>query len=196
VTADTGKERLGRGEHARQRILRAALDVLADDGMPGFSMEAVARRAGASKPTLYRRWNSASALLVDAMDAQFRPLPDVDTGDLRADLITLLTGFAASLTDVRFPRLMAAFIDAAERAPALAEMHGRLTDRRREPLARLLVRAAQRGQITPSLDVELVVDQLAAPFFYRRFVAHRPIPGDMPGAVVDAVLAAYGSAPQ
>jgi AcrR family transcriptional regulator len=191
VTADMAKERLGRGEHARQRVLQAALDVLADDGMPGFSMEAVARRAGASKPTLYRRWNSASALLVDAMDAQFRPLPDVDTGDLRADLITLLTGFVSSLTDTRFPRLLAAFIDAAERAPALAELHGRLTDRRREPLARVLALAVQRGEVGPAVDVDLVVDQLAAPFFYRRFVAHRPIPTDMPAAVVDAVLAAY-----
>jgi AcrR family transcriptional regulator len=170
-------------------VLRAALDVLADDGMPGFTVESVARRAGASKATVYRHWPTPSALLVDAMDAEFRPLPEVDTGDLRADLVRLLTAFASSFTDSPFPKLMAAFTDAAERDPALGEMHAELTRRRREPLVRLLDSAAGRGELVGDLDVELVVDLLAAPFFYRRLVAHRAMPADLPGAVVDHVLA-------
>jgi AcrR family transcriptional regulator len=170
-------------------VLRAALDVLADDGMPGFTVESVARRAGASKATVYRHWPTPSALLVDAMDAEFRPLPEVDTGDLRADLVRLLTAFASSFTDSPFPKLMAAFTDAAERDPALGEMHAELTRRRREPLVRLLDAARGRGELVGDVDVELVVDLLAAPFFYRRLVAHRAMPADMPGAVVDHVLA-------
>jgi AcrR family transcriptional regulator len=86
---------LRRGKHARRRVLSAALEVLAESGMPGFRIESVARRAGASKATLYRHWPSASALLVDAMDAEFRPLPDVARGDVRADTISVLTGIAA-----------------------------------------------------------------------------------------------------
>ena len=186
---ETARAPLGRGEHARRRVLRAALDVLADDGMPGFTVESVARRAGASKATVYRHWPTSSALLVDAMDAEFRPLPDVDTGDLRTDLVRLLTAFASSFTDSPFPKLMAAFTDAAERDPALGEMHAELTRRRREPLVRLLDAARARGELVEDLDVELVVDLLAAPFFYRRLVAHRAMPADMPGAVVDHVLA-------
>ncbi len=62
-------EPISRGDGARQRVLRAALDVLDEDGLPGFTMEAVARRAGASKATLYRRWPTVGALLIDAMDA-------------------------------------------------------------------------------------------------------------------------------
>ncbi len=186
---ETARAPLGRGEHARRRVLRAALDVLADDGMPGFTVESVARRAGASKATVYRHWPTSSALLVDAMDAEFRPLPDVDTGNLRTDLVRLLTAFASSFTDSPFPKLMAAFTDAAERDPALGEMHAELTRRRREPLVRLLDAARARGELVEDLDVELVVDLLAAPFFYRRLVAHRAMPADMPGAVVDHVLA-------
>jgi AcrR family transcriptional regulator len=170
-------------------VLRAALDVLADDGMPGFTVESVARRAGASKATVYRHWSTPSALLVDAMDAEFRPLPEVDTGDLRADLVRLLTAFASAFAGSPFPKLMAAFTDAAERDAALGEMHAELTRRRREPLVRLLDGARARGELVEDLDVELVVDLLAAPFFYRRLVAHRGMPADMPGAVVDHVLA-------
>ena len=183
------REPVGRGEQARRRVLRAALDVLADDGMPGLTMESVARRAGASKATVYRHWPSPSALLVDAMDAEFRPLADVDTGDLRADLVALLTAFSSSLTGSPFPRLMAAFTDAAERDPALAELHAELTRRRREPLLRVLTAAVARGELPGDTDTDLVVDLLAAPFFYRRLVAHRALPADMPGLVVDHVLA-------
>ena len=186
---ETARAPLGRGEHARRRVLRAALDVLADDGMPGFTVESVARRAGASKATVYRHWPTPSALLVDAMDAEFRPLPEVDTGDLRADLVRLLTAFASSFTDSPFPKLMAAFTDAAERDPALGEMHAELTRRRREPLVRLLDGAVDRGALVGNVDVELVVDLLAAPFFYRRLIAHQSMPPDLPGAVVDHVLA-------
>jgi AcrR family transcriptional regulator len=184
--------RRGRGEHARRRVLRAALEVLAESGMPGFTVEAVARRAGASKATLYRHWPSASALLVDAMDAEFRPLPDLATGDLRADLISFLTAFADMLRHSPFPETMAAFIDAAERDPALAGLHAEITERRREPLLRIVIEASRRGAIRGDVDPELVVDLLSAPFFYRRLIAHRPIPAGMPAAVVDHVLATLG----
>jgi hypothetical protein len=68
-------------------------------------------------------------------------------------------------------------------------MHAELTRRRREPLLRVLDAARARGELVDDLDAELVVDLLAAPFFYRRLVAHRPMPPELPGAVVDHVLA-------
>jgi hypothetical protein len=80
---------------------------------------------------------------------------------------------------------MAAFIEAAEREPALAEMHADLTRRRREPLLAVLGRAQRRGELSDRLDLELTTDLLTAPFFYRRFVAHHPIPQ----ALVDDVIA-------
>lgn len=185
----TAFEPLRRGEHARRRVLAAALEVLAENGMPGFTIESVARRAGASKATLYRHWPSASALLVDAMDAEFRPVPDVATGDVRADLVAVLETAVAMFARPPFPQLMAAFMDAAERDPALADLHVSLTERRRLPLLRIVVDGMRRGELRGDVDPELVVDLLAAPFFYRRFVAHRPVPGDMPAAVVDRILA-------
>ena len=199
----TGRERIDpaavaartpatRGSRARQRILRAALTVLADEGLPGFSMEAVARAAGASKTTLYRRWPSAGALLVDAMDATFRPFPTPVTGHLPADLAELLTGQADLLQHTAFPRLMAAFIDAAEREPALAALHGDLTHRRRQPVLSVLAQARDRGQIPAQTDLELATDLLTAPFFYRRFIAHRSIPPELISEVVQAVLTAIG----
>jgi AcrR family transcriptional regulator len=177
-----------RGAGARQRVLRAALEVLDADGLPGFTMEAVARRAGASKATLYRHWPSAGALLVDAMDATFRAQPAPDTGDVATDVKQLLDGFVALVAHTPFPRLLAAFMDAAERDETLKALHADLTRRRREPLLQVLARGRERGQLDEDPDPELTVDLLTAPLFYRRFVAHRPIDPDLVDSLITRVL--------
>jgi AcrR family transcriptional regulator len=181
-------EPIARGDGARRRMLQAALEVLDQDGLPGFTMEAVARRAGASKATLYRRWPTVGALMIDAMDATFRPFPVPDTGRVDTDVAQLLTAFVTLLEHTPFPRLLAAFIDAAERDPALAALHADLTRRRREPLLVVLARARERGQLPPDLDPEVVTDLLTGPFFYRRFIAHRPIPPDLINNIITRVL--------
>jgi AcrR family transcriptional regulator len=183
---------VSRGAGARQRVLRAALEVLDADGLPGFTMEAVARHAGASKATLYRHWASAGALLVDAMDATFQPAPAPDTGDVATDVKVLLDAFVALVTGTPFPRLLAAFIDAAERDETLQALHADLTRRRREPLLAVLARGRERGQLPADPDPELTVDLLTAPLFYRRVVAHRPIP---PGLVDDLIAEVLGRRP-
>jgi AcrR family transcriptional regulator len=185
---DGGQSRATRGDGARQRMLSAALDVLDEAGLAGFTMEAVARRAGASKATLYRRWPTTGALLVDAMDATFRPIPAPDTGSVVSDVAEILNTFVTLLEQTPVPRLLAAFIDAAEHDPALSKLHTDLTDRRREPMLVVLARGRDRGELGPDTDPELTTDLLSSPFFYRHFVAHRPIPRSMVDEVVERVL--------
>src|SRR6266542_1808900 len=154
------REPISRGDGARQRVLQAALEVLDEHGLPGFTMEAVARRAGASKATLYRRWPTVGALLIDAMDATFQPFPVPDSGRVETDLAQLLAAFVTVLEQTRFPRLLAAFIDAAERDPTLAALHADLTRRRREPLLIVLNRARDRGQVPPDLVHDVIANVL------------------------------------
>ncbi|MFG2054311.1 TetR/AcrR family transcriptional regulator [Micromonospora sp. NPDC048930] len=183
---------VSRGAGARQRVLQAALQVLDEHGLAGFTMEAVARQAGASKATLYRHWPTAGALMVDAMDATFQPFPVPDTGRVETDVAQLLTAFVTLLEHTPFPRLLAAFIDAAERDSTLAALHADLTRRRREPLLLALNRARERGQLPGDLDPELAIDLLTGPFFYRRFIAHRPIPPSLVDDVIAQVLGTTG----
>ena len=80
-----------RGAALEQAILGAAIDVLLASGYPGFTIEAVARRAGTNKNTIYRRWPSRAALGV----AAYRRLavgdePSPDLGSLREDALELL----------------------------------------------------------------------------------------------------------
>lgn len=64
--------------------------------------------------------------------------------------------------------------------------------RRRGPFRRVLHRARDRGEIRSTIDLELAVDLLTAPSFYRRFVAHRSCGRAYAAAVVDSILAAIG----
>lgn len=80
-------------------IRTAAFEELADVGYGKLSMEAVARRAGVSKPTLYRRWPGKEQLVLSlvaevAVDAADTP----DTGSLRGDIRAFLEAAAAGLT--------------------------------------------------------------------------------------------------
>src|SRR5690606_30791687 len=55
-----------RGEEARVAILKAAYQMLEEDGMPSFTSEGVAARAGSAKTTIYRWWPSRESLAVAA----------------------------------------------------------------------------------------------------------------------------------
>lgn len=161
--------------------------------MSGFTMEAVAERAQASKATVYRHWKSRVSLLVDAMDLAFPPFPVPANGDLRRDLGELLAAQEALLQRGPFARLLAAVIDAAEREPALAALHFDLTERRRRPVLEALRRARSRGEIRPDADLEVALDLLAGPAFYRRLIAHRELPAGYTASIIDLVLDALGA---
>ena len=74
-----------------RRIAQAALDLFAEAGWAGFAMEAVARRAGVGKASLYLRWNTKEALLANAVTWRLAWVADVDTGTLHGDLVELAT---------------------------------------------------------------------------------------------------------
>jgi AcrR family transcriptional regulator len=193
TTTDGGRGRVLRGERARQRVIAAALELLAEHGLPGFTMEAVAHRAGASKTTVYSRWPTRTLLLIDAMDSASPPLPVPSSDGLRDALIELVSGMQAKLSEKVFPRLMAAFIDAAEQEPALREMQVGLTQRRRQPVRQVLTNARHRGEIRDDADIELAIDLLTGPMFYRRFLIHEPFSARHAEHLVDHVLRAVGA---
>jgi AcrR family transcriptional regulator len=174
-------------------VIAAALQLLAEHGLPGFTMEAVAHRAAASKTTIYSRWPTRTLLLIDAMESASPPLPVPTSDGLRAALIELVSGMQAVLSEKAFPRLMAAFIDAAEREPALREMQVGLTQRRRQPVRQVLTDARRRGEIRDDADIELAIDLLSGPTFYRRFVTHEPFSDGHAAHLVDHVLRAVGA---
>src|SRR5215475_13461579 len=88
LTQTVPKPRLGgRSARVREAVLTAAFAELDEHGYAGFNIEAVARRSGVHKTTIYRRWPTREALLVYALDTRGdRETPIPNTGSLRGDL--------------------------------------------------------------------------------------------------------------
>ena len=61
-----------RNPDSEEAILAAAEAILIEEGFAAFSIEAVARRAKAGKPTIYRWWPSKAALLLDVYHRKSR----------------------------------------------------------------------------------------------------------------------------
>lgn len=150
----TGEEpRRGRGRPrtpgAEEKILAAALDEYGEHGWAGFTMDAVARRAGVGKSTVYLRWSDKDALLTEAVTTSSLELATVDTGNLRDDLrqlvLNLLTYFH---TPAGWASLRVAFDNASahERLGDFAEAVTQVQERQAE---QIYARAVARGEMVP-----------------------------------------------
>jgi len=77
-----------RNPESQKAILDAARQLLVEEGVAGFSIEAVARRAQAGKPTIYRWWPTKGALLLEVYIGLKDELRDPPEGPL-ADTVRL-----------------------------------------------------------------------------------------------------------
>ncbi|MEU0565603.1 TetR/AcrR family transcriptional regulator [Nonomuraea sp. NPDC005983] len=89
TTRDSSASRR-RGPKLQDAILNAAWDVLVEHGYHGFTYEAIAARAGTSRPVLYRRWPQRDDLLLATLTKFWQPIAVPDTGSLRDDAIGFL----------------------------------------------------------------------------------------------------------
>src|SRR6204780_5757978 len=149
-----------RSQEADRAILTAAAELLADRGLSAMSIEEIAARAGVGKATIYRRWPSKGLLALDAFVASFaaqQPLPD--TGTLRGDLTAALRAWVRAVTVTPMGSVLAGLIGEAQNDPSL---RAAWRDRVLEPLRRrhriMLDRAVDRGEISASVDQEVVLD--------------------------------------
>ncbi|MDJ0349710.1 TetR/AcrR family transcriptional regulator [Cryobacterium sp. PH29-G1] len=194
---DTNAEaspKLGRKrDHTRDPdILAAALDVLAETGYEGMTMEMVATRAKAGKATLYRRWPSKGELVIDAIacmkhgDVDRDGLPD--TGTLRGDLVAMIKPHTIE-DSTRKMRIMAGLTSMISRSPELAEAaRVAIVEPRASANRILLQRAIDRGEISADCDIEnlAVVSQSMA--IFRVLVLQEPVNRDFFIGLIDGVV--------
>ncbi len=178
---------------SKAKVIDSALELLAERGVAGTSVEAIVERSGVAKTTVYRHWPTRGELILDAIDACIEPPVTPDLGALRADLHALIGGLCEALSTTRWAALMPSLIDAAERDPEFAEIHHRFATTRNAPLHDVIGRAIDRGELPPDVDAELLSDLLAGPVFYRRLVAGAPLDRSDGERLVDQVLHAYTS---
>lgn len=174
-----------------EEILEITFHLIAEHDVSGVTVDMVAAKAGVSKATIYRRWESRTALLADAMTRLRRPGLNPDTGSLRQDLAKLLKVLVDFLNRPDTGRVFASFINSAVRDPELSALQREISRNARLDYELVLQRAVERGEIAADADINFLIDLLIAPFLYQGVVEHGKVkPGDIQ-RVVNAVLPAF-----
>ncbi|GHF67985.1 TetR family transcriptional regulator [Kitasatospora xanthocidica] len=178
-----------------EAIAAAFFEELAAVGYARLSLETVARRAGAGKAAIYRRWPSkldmtlalVRAVAVDATEIK-------DTGTLRGDVLAFLTATADALRHRLPSRIVPDLIAESGRNPELARvLLGAVRDTRRGKAAQLLERAVERGELPAGTDREIALDLLAGPLYWRLAVVHTATAPDYLERLTDKLLAAFAA---
>jgi AcrR family transcriptional regulator len=173
-----------------EAILGAALDEMSRVGYARMSVDAVAQRAGTTKPTVYTRYRSKAALATAALESMRRRTPRRPTGDARADLVAELTLFRQGALRPHGMSMLGAVLAEEHETPELLERFRRhVVAPRRENLLRILRAGVEAGQIRPTADLELGVTMLIGSL-YATYVEGKRVRADWPERVVDAWLVA------
>jgi AcrR family transcriptional regulator len=181
-----------RDDQIDTEVVAAVLHQLRTHGYRAVTIEGIARKVKRARTSLYRRWPSKRHLVAYAVLSEMGAKPAADTGALRDDLEaavgTLLRAFAGPLKQA-LPGLVA---DMAH-DPELAEtLRAEVLAARRKSMREAFLRAQARHEIGDDLDIELMLDMLTGPFYYRALFGHAHISRRMTQDVVEYVLRIAG----
>ncbi|WP_081915466.1 TetR/AcrR family transcriptional regulator [Saccharothrix sp. NRRL B-16314] len=170
-----------RSTHIDRALTEAALELLEEVGFDALTLDAVAARAGVSRPALYRRWSTKLHLVAHVLLADVIPMADPDTGSAREDLLRLANALVDGLSWV----VLAVHAE-ARRVPGLVD--GFLADRH-ALIDGIVRRGVARGELRADVDPELVRDLLFGPLVYHWLATDRP---RSPDTVFDVVWPLFG----
>ncbi|NUS44106.1 MAG: TetR/AcrR family transcriptional regulator [Mycobacteriaceae bacterium] len=158
-------ERTGDADPLRPRILDAAGEQFRRWGVQRSTMEDVARQAGVSRVTVYRRFPNKDVLVEHVLLREFRRyfdtfLVDIATADNPADRVVL--GFVSSLRALRGNPLISALITAEPDrfVSSLIGDGGRAVAMVREFVAGRLRLEQRAGAISADLNTDLVAEMM------------------------------------
>jgi AcrR family transcriptional regulator len=183
-----------RSASAHQKVLDAAIELVAERGVEATSMDAIAGKSGVSKATIYKHWADKDALLLDIL-AEVHGLhgrPAFDSGNTYTDIVAVLAYRPQENADMReriTPRFMAYSASNASFGMAWRKM---VMEPPVRELKRLIQLGMQKGELKPGLDVEFSVGLLLGPIIYWK-VFLSSIPED-PKSLVEGVADAFWKA--
>jgi AcrR family transcriptional regulator len=181
----------GRSARVRAAVLAATLAELADRGYSGASLDDVAARAEVHKTTVYRRWRTKEALVLDAMLEQASQTVAVpDTGTLRGDLLELARRSAAIQTSPAGEAVVRAVAGEAPGNPQIAAASRRFWAERLQLDRTILQRARDRGEIGTATPRRPVIEALLGPLYFRLLVTGEPLDDAFIEGVVNLVYTA------
>lgn len=171
-----------RNPASQEAILQAAEEILVENGLSGFTIEAVARRAHAGKPTIYRWWKSRATLLLDVYRRQKYELPRTggiapDTGRLEDDVLQFLSGLFGYWRNGHAGAVFRSVIAEAQTDPDACQSLATYMDERFRQGAEMFSRAKARGLLQDWVD-PLLAMELVSSLAWKRLLTDRIDPAE------------------
>lgn len=160
-----------RNVETQKSILTASYELLLEHGFGAVTVEKIAERAGVSKATIYKWWPNKAAVVMDGyLSAAAERLPVPDTGSVFHDIVIHATNLARFLTSPE-GKIIRELIGEGQFDSGLAEAYRtRYFHPRRLEAKQLMERGVKRGELKEHLDMELCLDLIYGPIFYRLLV--------------------------
>lgn len=189
-----------RSSEAHGKVLEAALALFGERGIDAASMDAIARKSGVSKATIYKHWHDKDALALEALSLMFglnEEPPTFDSGELRQDLVDALTYQPAPERQEMKNRMMPHVMAYAARNQKFGEQwRSRVIGRPQTRLKDLIKRGIKERQLVGTINLETGLALLLGPMLYWHiFVGKKsitPMPRDLATEVVTAFWKMYG----
>jgi AcrR family transcriptional regulator len=178
-----------RSDEAHQRILEAAYELMNQTGFNDLTIEAIAARAEVGKPTIYRRWSSKAHLVMDAFLAAINPeLTFPDSGSVKEDIRLQMQQLVKVLLSPP-GQIIAMLIGGGQTDTELMEaFRENWLMPRRKAASEIFNKGVERGELRSDVDVEVAIDALYSPLFYRLLLRHAPLTQDFVDELVDVVM--------
>jgi AcrR family transcriptional regulator len=180
-------------DESRDHAIRAAtLDLLAELGYDGVTMDRVAARARTGKATIYRRWPSKLAMVLDAINAFARErMPTPNIGSLRLDLLEFFASFHQAIQGDR-GRILAELISEMPRNPELRDaLRSGLWAQRDASSRAIAERAVARGELRPDVDGSILTEIGTAIILQRALLTGDPVDRTFLETIVDGIVIRY-----
>jgi AcrR family transcriptional regulator len=147
-----------RGPALEDALLDAAWAELQEVGYARLTMEAVAQRAGTSRPVLARRWPTRPQLVIAAL-RRHRPMLSgeiPDTGNLRDDVLAVLRRVAARFAEIGPDTFYGLAADYFADPGVIPDFQAQTFTAGHEVMTALLKRAAERGEVAGEIPARVV----------------------------------------
>ena len=178
-----------RSESSRQAILEAAREELIEHGWKHFSPDRLAKRAKASKQTIYRWWPSIATIAVEAGLEPLASPASPRASDLQASIEALLRPISEMARVGNGAHLLrSALLAAADDASAGETFRHWFNSTYRKPLKTVLAEAAVKGKIRRDWDIDSVCEMLYGPLWHRMVLMRGPLPELIVTRVTNSVL--------
>lgn len=167
-----------RDRYISEAVIVATQEILDEEGYFGVSVEAVARRAGTSRPAIYRRWSGRAPLVLATVAARLDIPDSPDTGCTLCDIGDSFVLFLTAYRSIRPDALSALYAECAPE-PALREQYmNTIIEPARCAVAQTLDRAIARGDLRSDTDRGLLLDMVGSLVYYRAMLGREHLTED------------------